>query len=920
MSFDPVPYHTCIITLIDKTTNDVTPISIDGVTKVGNLTSYRLSGMYVEPPNERTRYGQITLRVDDGLFVTKEPILTDHRTKNRFLIDVQLFNRVGNNPTGRAGTHFRFEISVPEDSVTKDGLALTLDLTGEEIRFDEHLDSTQHEKLTPRESFIDRVAHYSENRNGNAPLIFVGVPDDIDLPDSANLKQDWLPLSPTPTKKHLNEIINRISNPKKVGNTNLDYYYYFETDDIKTHSFKIHAKEFGSVDSGVILDSNLSDDSTQETDQTRTHDNTKFKKPLILRGKNGSHSIPMELTKHRSDLQHAYFADVWAENVNFNRDDYTKYNGKFYKCLINHTSSLAANSPSLNNGFWKNLSDCTTSSPWSNSVSFWESCMDGVGMDSDYVGFFHDCNIVKPNYDRVDESDEFENISIKDVQDYLTAPPSDVIHGDRYLVNNGVGTVWEGHNGTIAQYDESVSPAVWRFSKSPVSNDFVHNKKTAQVLRFDGNLWQTFWKLQNNYDTASTFHPVKSIELVADHNGVTARAIEFTYDWNVFDGTDISEKVLNLVENTSLPLTILKLLGHDLSNFVSSTVSAFLDFLGLSDNQDFIDTFGLGKKKNKASRWAGFVLPSKAFADGLLDCINLSRSINGAVHWNQGELSESLGRLRNYSIQIRVSFYNKAGELIHGLSEIPMVWAFRDLYDVTGYAESNLRVNGACEKVRIPVGPESNMQIHDSRIDELFRFLGYVIPWNFHIKKRELTGVKLDWKRIKEIQCFYRGSYDENLFYKGAQDAYLDSFTQHVEQSIKNLAWYTGGVIDMEGIVVDHVKVAISDVSFEKDAYVTSENDTVDNPREGYEILPDESDYYNLKAAAINESNRKQFDPQKHIITCRGDVRLQLGKRFSRRGKRILNGAEELVVQQVKHIETGNIYTCEVTGVKKYGD
>ena len=121
MSFNPVSYHTAKITLIDKTINDdVTSVSVDGVNTIGNLTPYRLSGMYVEPPNERTRYGQITLRVDDGLFVTKEPILTDEKTKNRFLIDVQLFNRIENNPTGHAGTHFRFEISIPEDSVTKD--------------------------------------------------------------------------------------------------------------------------------------------------------------------------------------------------------------------------------------------------------------------------------------------------------------------------------------------------------------------------------------------------------------------------------------------------------------------------------------------------------------------------------------------------------------------------------------------------------------------------------------------------------------------------------------------------------------------------------------------------------------------------------------------------------------------------------
>ena len=422
MSFNPTPYHTCIITLIDKTTNDVTPVSINGIAETGNLTPYRLSGIYVEPPNERVKYGQITLLVNDGLFVTKEPILTDQNTKDKFLIDVQLFNRIGDDPLGKSGTHFRFEISSPEDSVTDNGLSLTLDLTGEEIRFDEHLDSTIHEKVTPKESFLKRVKHYSENRNGNSPLIFVNHPDDINLPDGTNLKQDWLVSSPTPTKKHLNEIINRISNPKKTGTTNLDYYYYFITDVTKTHSFKIMAKPFGSDDSGVILDSNLSDGTTQETDQTRTYDNTKFKKPVILRGANGSHTIPMELTRHRSDIQHAYFSDMWGDSTNYSKDDYCKYLGKFYKCTINHKSSLAANSPSLSNGFWRNLSDDSTSSPWSNNVEFWMKCMDGVDTDSDYVGFFHDINIVKPNYDRVNESDEFENISIKDVDDYLTTP------------------------------------------------------------------------------------------------------------------------------------------------------------------------------------------------------------------------------------------------------------------------------------------------------------------------------------------------------------------------------------------------------------------------------------------------------------------------------------------------------------------
>ena len=148
MSFHP--FYTPVITLIDKTSDTVTPVDIEGDATSGNLVLYRLSGKYPEPAISKTRFGSITLRAPDGLFVTKAPILTDENAFDAYEINMQFFQPLGADPKGIVGpVLLRYEISKGEWDTSEIGTYVTLTLTGGEIRTEQHLDSDALRFFTP---------------------------------------------------------------------------------------------------------------------------------------------------------------------------------------------------------------------------------------------------------------------------------------------------------------------------------------------------------------------------------------------------------------------------------------------------------------------------------------------------------------------------------------------------------------------------------------------------------------------------------------------------------------------------------------------------------------------------------------------------------------------------------------------------
>ena len=193
------------ITLIDKNAVAVTPVPVDGDHSLGNLTQYRVHGRYSDTINDTTKNGTLVLRCPDGLFQTKEPVLSDETAKSRYLVQVQLSQ--GNN----AGQLFRFEISKCTIEKGEKGHHASLELTAYDIRLEEFVDSENLILKNPKESFKQRIINFTAGRDlssvGSIKLTFNDTNNM--LPESP--RQDYTPTKPTPTKKLLMDIINRIS-------------------------------------------------------------------------------------------------------------------------------------------------------------------------------------------------------------------------------------------------------------------------------------------------------------------------------------------------------------------------------------------------------------------------------------------------------------------------------------------------------------------------------------------------------------------------------------------------------------------------------------------------------------------------------------------------------------------------------------
>ena len=926
-------YYTPQITLIDKTQPTVTNIAVDGSGLKGNLNKFRVSGKYVEPSIDKTRNATITLRAPGGIFTTSAPILVDENAKDLYEVDVQFFQPSGTDPFGIAGPIFRYEISKVEQATVNGGTYVTLMLTGSDVRSELVLDSDAHRFLTPKESFLRRVTKFAFRKGSDAPIIIAVTPADIQLPDTANLKQIWKPSQPTSTKKLLNDIIRRISSPEAIGTTNEDYYYYFETSVTARQQHSIFAEKFGERDSGVILDE-IRDLSTKtlQTQQSATIDHSKVANVSIVRGKSGSHSLPMGFTRLSSDLEHAKLADDWDGNLTFYlKGDYVRHNGVRYKSTVDHASSIP-NPPDTTPVLWENLETTTRGSPLTTSIDIWKPNMAAFQSPPvGYVGFFTDMNIIRPNYDRADESNEFESVSIKDVEDFLTdpalIPAGETQHGRRWLVNGGGGTAWAGHNNAIAQYDESVTPAVWRFSVAPVLNDVVHDLKSGRVLKFDGVVWQTQWDLATNFSVSSPFHPVESAGLVEDHRGTLGKAVEFRFNWNAAEAAADWAGFLFRITNP-----LLSIFGTAVSSIVTDVIGDILTQLGVTAGQLETD-LGLGDNQNLASRWCGFELKlpmpkhaSGAFAVGDLiktshmDFENKTETLTGEEGWNNGLKSEDLGDIRGLQFRTKVDFEDVDNDNINGMADIPFYACWRDIADRQIWTLVKIRVNGQWAKVTIDAGPNAKgYQLFDSRIDELVTILGFTLPVNFFIKERELTGVNFDWNNVTGFKFYYKGSYDENHFYNGGQDFMLDTVVEHITQAFANgTGVVTGGLIDISNHIIDHAKIAVTDFHWLTDAYVTSEDTEVDDSRQILTVLPEQSDYIDMKSIAKKIKTRRQFHPQFHVVDAGGDVRMRVGTRFKRRGANIPGGEIELVASEVTHIEDASGYHMVVKGVQKF--
>lgn len=833
----------------------------------------------------------------------------------------------------------------------------------------------------------------------------------IDLPSNDRTKQDWIPTKPTSTRILLDEIIEKVSKPEVIGSTNQDFFYFTIADTVNPQKFTVVAKQFGEIDSGVILkdeDTTTEDDTIEKTKQS-DFNNRKYKNVIIGRAKKGSQTFPAQFGILTSDLTHARFAADFSPTTTYLDGDYVKSGFDRFKSLAD---SNLGNTPASSPFAWENLSTSTDGTPWTIDPEIWIASMAGFNLNTInaspgtgeiiravvangvvtgarienggtghtvgdtltiagtgtgatgtvasvssgaitgvtitaggsgwFVGFFTDMNIVRGNYDRDDEFDEFEKVSVKDIESFQFSDPDDIPSGEiatgrRWLVNGGTGD-WIGQNQRIAQRELSS----WKFSNAPVGGitnatprDFVNDMNLGRVLGFNATNWEDVWNVNTNPEISSPFHPVETVSKVVNRNGLN-QAVEFTFNWNTFDLGSIAQLILDAI-NASLPIgVILKIFGVDLSSLNTTDPAVFLTFIGKTATE-LLTQFGGGNVKNKASRclmWnLKFPLTRKKITTlvktyevgefikkPLVDFENLSETIDKNLKgWNNGLDTENLGNLRGLEWWQRSSFLNKQGVAINGLSDLPFLLFFRDKFDTLVFKEITQRAHDRWGKFRTTAGPNSGMQIFDSRVDELFKILGYTFPDNFFLEQRELTGVKFDWRRVKEVFCVFKGSYDDNFFYKAGQNAFLDNFNEHATQYFKDLSVrFTLGFLDEESVIVDKAKIAVDDIHFIKDAYISSSDEAEPDARITLVDLENQFDYVNMKKTLLPRLlSRRQFHPEFQITDCIGNVRLRAGQSYTLDDSTVITPTK-LTPIEVIHIDDGNGYNNQIISVRKY--
>lgn len=876
------------ITLIDKTAPTITPITINGDTtgSLGTGSDYMVDVRLTSSGIKKTRNGVLKLRSVDGIFITKGPILIDSETKSKYWIDAQIIQK-DSNGVDIEGELFRFQIGTPIVENTDRGLFLTIPLSAVEYRMRESLDSEQLILQTPKDAFIQRVDNYFSHQGPNAPLIVIDNLADIDLPDDDTLKQNWLSQGPVTAHNSLVEIIQRLANPGVVGGTFQDFYYYFEPDGTATKTIFVKAEEFGTRSSGVILDVLGPSGTTAEEKQTFQTDNLKFKNIVIARGANSSHRLPIEHTRFASDVEHAKVSSIWSSSVTYSAGQYVQFDIgsgviQLFKSLVN---SNLNNTPNTSPTQWLNLTTSVIFSPWTNDKDFWTTNFAGHSSPpTGYVGFALDMNMTRADYDRTDVYDEFETISFKwvtkvGVNNPSSEPAAEIFDGQRYIVGSSPTGDFAGNANKLAQYDTSVSPAVWRFSNDPVftagsppTQDSVLDLTSGQIYKWSGTAWVVAWTLSTDSGVSSPLHPIKSISNVTGPTGVNS-AIEFEYDW------DNITKVQN-----------------------QASRGAWWHLL-----------FPFPRQANTSPS----ITVGELYKQPILDFFNLNVTPKGLTGWNNGVDSEDLGNLRGVNVKMRLSIRDDSSNLIDFLYDMPIVFWFIDKFDRIVYTETKVRRNGEWDTITFPAGPDTGMQLYDNRIDELVKILGYTLPFNFFLQEKEYTGVRFDWRNVKGMGCFWKDGYDENFFYKNAETDLLDNFLSHVSQIGLNLL--TAFDDPIANVVIDNAKLALDELTFIKDAYVSSRDLTVNDSRQKISSVTSQSDYLNMKVIAQGIEARDAFFPQFQTLDAYGDVRLRLGLTFTAQGTRVPSSPLTMVVGEVTHSITQNKgYRVEVIGVNKF--
>lgn len=863
--------HNKVVQLLDK--------NITAHTVIEDLSPFVTNVEFLETGAEKTNTIKIDLKIDKAKkFILNAPVLVGDHTqphnaqpKDKYLIYGYILQ------DGVKSTEFRGYITATEQTLNdSSGNSLTIYVTTQDYRNKQTLVSRNMRFFTPKNALSLRLTDANLEWLPSLKNAAISILKNT-FPSDERLKQNWL--LGTPRKLHdvLISMIKRLANPDVTGGSFKDYYIRIDPDTAgvgNTKNLLLTAEEFGESDSGVKIDPTsftLLENKKIITDNTRY-----FNHVIVKAGKLGT--LPQGYMRNTSNYEHARRRPIWNPLTDYLKDALVKKDSRYFKATQDIPSN-AFNFEPKDTTVWNEDYILDTSYLEWNDIEAWRAGLTGFVVPKvGYEGGVIDFNVFRRNEDRQedeDNPDDFETITLKDVEHVQNDVPTVKFDGMRVLINSFGGTGgFAGKKNQIAEWNNADNE--WKFSKVAIDNDMVYDRNAGAILQYD--LGTDTWDYPTDFfgdKLGFVTHVVKSITKTENAYGIPNAAIRFRYDWNVGENS-VNRFSRGFWLNWWAPFPRRPTINGDIGHLYKNTV---------------------------------------------IDTDNLTYDSKGGLGWNNGTQSMDLGKIHSLFMSLRVSFEDSNDNLIDFIPEVKVGIAFIDKFLHVHMQEDVLRRNGAYDVLNWPVGKNAPTNLYHNRLDEVVKIFGISIPFfDFELKEREFSGDTFDWNHVVGWIIYWPESYDDNGSYSGARDQFVDDTRMILEQAWENLIH---SVLRITGLprantIVHHVNIDLGDWYFYKDMYATSSDVKLDEPITKLVRAEEESDFNNATIRAEGEVSRSTFFPQMWYMEAKGNVKLRRGQKFKAVGPEVQGGEMELVCHEVKHISDGNSYHVQVTGVRKF--
>jgi len=484
-------------------------------------------------------------------------------------------------------------------------------------------------------------------------------------------------------------------------------------------------------------------------------------------------------------------------------------------------------------------------SPWTNNIFDWEKNLLGLKSGSlpmnqgDFMGFAFDWNIARAVYPAgEDYTNSFDKITAKCVDKFNVDDPDDlnareIFDGVRIIVGTTPDGDFDPNNNAENKYriaewvqNPNEGNARWFFSRAPLDNDTVMDMESGRILRYDGSAhgWEVKWSIKTPTPdptanrTATPFHLVYDIYKQKDSTGLPNQAIEYRYSWQK--------------DNNAIPIF----------TYGFANRGVWMNMWYPFPRQDTADgNIGYKYGGNGSTSDTKFCMVS-TYNDE-------TDSTGNNIGWNNGAISEDMGKISAISFHLKVGFWNAnvgdslnangTGDAYTGhlkdlefnawsntlpsttrtitgdhMGNIPMVFWAIDKFDRIWFQRFKIRRNDEWDLITLPFGHMTGggtKNLYFGKWNRLPQLLGFTITFiDFTLKEKEHSGAGFDWVFVKGWGIFWEKPYDMSLgLYIGGRKAFEEILTTGIEQVVQATinGWRDMGITLANGVnyIIDKV-------------------------------------------------------------------------------------------------------------------